>query len=173
MNIEDNLPAPGIEWEINVDRKQASKFGVNIGSIGNVIKLATNGLKLGEYRPDDSNDSIPLYLRYPNEGRTLDTIENLRISTQNGLVPISNFVNIKPNNRTGNIIRVDSKNAIKIGTTRKGIGPAYEDKVGRRGIRVMDLASEKNLSRKIEFTATVLTWPEPTIPTTIARNLFA
>ena len=52
MNIEDNLPAPGIEWEINVDRKQASKFGVNIGSIGNVIKLATNGLKLGEYRPD-------------------------------------------------------------------------------------------------------------------------
>ena len=114
MNIEDNLPAPGIEWEINVDRKQASKFGVNIKSIGNVIKLATNGLKLGEYRPDDSNDSIPLYLRYPNEGRTLDTIENLRISTQNGLVPISNFVNIKPNNRTGNIIRVDSKNAINI-----------------------------------------------------------
>ena len=46
MNVEDNLPAPGIEWEIKVDRKQASKFGVNISSIGNVIKLATNGLKL-------------------------------------------------------------------------------------------------------------------------------
>ena len=42
MNIEDNLPAPGIEWEINVDRKQASKFGVNIKSIGNVIKLKRN-----------------------------------------------------------------------------------------------------------------------------------
>ena len=70
MNIEDNLPAPGIEWEIKVDRKQASKFGVNINSIGNVIKLATNGLKLGEYRPEDSNDSIPMYLRYPNEGRS-------------------------------------------------------------------------------------------------------
>ena len=114
MNIEDNLPAPGIEWEIKVDRKQASKFGVNISSIGNVIKLATNGLKLGEYRPDDSNDSIPMYLRYPNEGRTLDAINNLRISTQNGLVPISNFVDIKAANRTGNIIRVDSKNAINI-----------------------------------------------------------
>ena len=114
MNIEDNLPAPGIEWEIKVDRKQASKFGVNINSIGNVIKLATNGLKLGEYRPDDSNDSIPMYLRYPNEGRTLDTINNLRISTQNGLVPISNFVDIKAANTTGNIIRVDSKNAINI-----------------------------------------------------------
>jgi len=114
MNIEDNLPAPGIEWEINVDRKQASKFGVNISSIGNVIKLSTNGLKLGEYRPNDSNESIPIYLRYPNEGRTLDTINNLRISTQNGLVPISNFVDIKASNTVGNIIRVDSKNAINI-----------------------------------------------------------
>ncbi len=114
MNIEDNLPAPGIEWEINVDRKQASKFGVNIGSIGNVIKLATNGLKLGEYRPDDSNDSIPLYLRYPNDGRTLDAIENLRISTSSGLVPISNFVDIVPNTKTGNISRVNSKNSINI-----------------------------------------------------------
>ena len=114
MNVEDNLPAPGIEWEINVDRKQAAKFGVSISSIGNVIKLATNGLKLGEYRPDDSNDSIPMYLRYPNEGRTLDTINNLRISTLNGLVPISNFVTIKAANTTGNIVRVDSKNAINI-----------------------------------------------------------
>ena len=114
MNIEDNLPAPGIEWEINVDRKQASKFGVNIGSIGNVIKLATNGLKLGEYRPDDSTKSIPLYLRYPNDGRTLDAIENLRVSTQSGLVPISNFVDIVPNSRTGNISRVNSKNSINI-----------------------------------------------------------
>ncbi len=114
MNIEDNLPAPGIEWEINVDRKQASKFDVNIRSIGNVIKLATNGLKLGEYRPDDSDDSIPLYLRYPNEGRTLDTIDNLRISTQNGMVPISNFVKITASNTSGNIVRVNSKNAINI-----------------------------------------------------------
>ena len=47
-------------------------------------------------------------------------------------------------------IREDLKNAVKIGTTRKGIGPAYEDKVGRRGIRVMDLADEKNLARKID-----------------------
>ena len=81
INIEDNFPAPGIEWEINVNRKQASKFGANISSIGNVIKLATNGIKLGEYRPDDSDNSIPLYLRYPSEGRTLDTIQSLRVNT--------------------------------------------------------------------------------------------
>jgi len=47
-------------------------------------------------------------------------------------------------------IREDSKNVDKIGTTRRGIGPAYEDKVGRRGVRVMDLADKKNLSKKID-----------------------
>ena len=113
-NIEDNFPAPGIEWEIKVNRKQASKFGANISSIGNVIKLSTNGIKLGEYRPDDSDDSISLYLRYPSEGRTLDVIQNLRVNTNQGLVPISNFVEITPSNRTGNIIRVNSKNAVNI-----------------------------------------------------------
>ena len=114
INIEDNFPAPGIEWEINVNRKQAAKFGANISTIGNVIKLATNGIKLGEYRPDDSNDSIPIYLRYPSEGRTLDIIQNLRVNTAVGLVPIANFVEIIANNRTGNIVRVNSKNAINI-----------------------------------------------------------
>jgi adenylosuccinate synthase len=48
-------------------------------------------------------------------------------------------------------IREDSKNTEKIGTTRRGIGPAYEDKVGRRGIRLMDLASKQNLSKRIDM----------------------
>lgn len=43
-----------------------------------------------------------------------------------------------------------SNGGIKIGTTRRGIGPAYEDKVGRRAIRVMDLADLDTLSAKIE-----------------------
>ena len=47
-------------------------------------------------------------------------------------------------------IREDSAGKGKIGTTRRGIGPCYEDKVGRRSIRVMDLRSESNLSQKIE-----------------------
>ncbi len=38
----------------------------------------------------------------------------------------------------------------KIGTTKRGIGPAYEDKVGRRSIRVMDLVSESNLEKRLE-----------------------
>ena len=47
-------------------------------------------------------------------------------------------------------IREDAAGNAKIGTTRRGIGPAYEDKVGRRSIRVMDLASESNLDKRLE-----------------------
>ncbi len=47
-------------------------------------------------------------------------------------------------------IREDIAGNSKIGTTRRGIGPAYEDKVGRRSIRVMDLSSENNLSNRLE-----------------------
>ena len=47
-------------------------------------------------------------------------------------------------------IREDNAGKGKIGTTRRGIGPAYEDKVGRRSIRVMDLTSEKNLDQRLE-----------------------
>ena len=46
-------------------------------------------------------------------------------------------------------IREDSSKGEKIGTTRRGIGPAYEDKVGRRSIRVIDLSSEQNLDSKL------------------------
>jgi adenylosuccinate synthase len=47
-------------------------------------------------------------------------------------------------------IREDAAGKSKIGTTRRGIGPAYEDKVGRRSIRVMDLRSENNLDHRLE-----------------------
>ena len=47
-------------------------------------------------------------------------------------------------------IRENAAGKGKIGTTRRGIGPCYEDKVGRRSIRVMDLRSEKNLDKRLE-----------------------
>ena len=47
-------------------------------------------------------------------------------------------------------IREDSAGKGKIGTTRRGIGPCYEDKVGRRSIRVMDLRSESNLDNRLK-----------------------
>ena len=57
---------------------------------------------------------------------------------------------ILPFHREMDEIREDAAGKSKIGTTRRGIGPAYEDKVGRRSIRVMDLRSESNLDHRLE-----------------------
>ena len=57
---------------------------------------------------------------------------------------------ILPFHRELDEIREDAAGKAKIGTTRRGIGPAYEDKVGRRSIRIMDLASEKNLDKRLD-----------------------
>ncbi len=57
---------------------------------------------------------------------------------------------ILPFHREMDEIREDVAGKEKIGTTRRGIGPTYEDKVGRRSIRVMDLRSEKNLDQRLD-----------------------
>ena len=58
---------------------------------------------------------------------------------------------ILPFHREMDEIREEAAGKNKIGTTRRGIGPAYEDKVGRRAIRVTDLANKNNLSKRIDM----------------------
>ena len=78
-------------------------------------------------------------------------MENLGVKINSDNLFIADNANlILPIHKELDEIREDSKNVDKIGTTRRGIGPAYEDKVGRRGVRVMDLADKKNLSKKID-----------------------
>ena len=84
----------------------------------------------------------------------LDEIEEIKSKgvdvSQNNLI-ISEAANlILPFHREMDEIREDEAGKAKIGTTRRGIGPAYEDKIGRRSIRVMDLVSESNLDHRLE-----------------------
>ncbi len=44
----------------------------------------------------------------------------------------------------------ENNNLVKIGTTKRGIGPAYEDKVGRRALRLCDLFDKENLFNKVD-----------------------
>ncbi len=79
-------------------------------------------------------------------------IEKLGIKiTNKNLYIAENATLILPLHKELDGIREDAKNTDKIGTTRRGIGPAYEDKVGRRAIRVMDLKNKKNLSKRIDM----------------------
>ena len=69
---------------------------------------------------------------------------------QNNLILSESANLILPFHKEMDEIREDAAGKAKIGTTRRGIGPAYEDKVGRRSIRVMDLISEDNLDHRLE-----------------------
>ena len=69
---------------------------------------------------------------------------------ENNLILSESANLILPFHKEMDEIREDAAGKAKIGTTRRGIGPAYEDKVGRRSIRVMDLISENNLNHRLE-----------------------
>ena len=85
----------------------------------------------------------------------LDEIEEIRdkgVNVEVGNFIISESANlILPFHKEMDEIREDAAGKSKIGTTRRGIGPAYEDKIGRRSIRVMDLRSEKNLDQRLDL----------------------
>ncbi len=107
IDFEDSRPLPGIEWSLDFDREIAGRFGADITSLGAVVQLVTNGILVGEYRPDDADDELDIRVRFPREGRVLDQLDALRISTRNGLVPVSNFVSRSPQPRIDSISRVN------------------------------------------------------------------
>lgn len=113
-NVDDTRPLPGIEWQIDVDRAEAARFGADITTVGNMIQLVTNGIKIGEYRPDDADDEIDIRVRYPYDSRSLTQIDELRIPTSTGLVPISNFVKRVPANKVSTIQRTDMRRTMKV-----------------------------------------------------------
>ncbi|HPD83524.1 MAG: efflux RND transporter permease subunit [Alphaproteobacteria bacterium] len=107
IDIEDSRPLPGIEWELQVDRAQASKFGIDISIIGDYVRMVTNGLKVTDYRPDGAEDEVDIVIRHSREERTLDQLDQVRIETNQGSIPISNFVKRIPKPAVGTINRVD------------------------------------------------------------------
>ena len=75
--------------------------------------------------------------------------QGINVTTENFMISETASL-ILPFHKEMDEIREDSAGAVKIGTTRRGIGPCYEDKVGRRSIRVMDLRSKSNLDARLE-----------------------
>ena len=75
--------------------------------------------------------------------------KGVKVSPENLIISESANL-ILPFHKEMDEIREDAAGNAKIGTTRRGIGPAYEDKVGRRSIRVMDLLSDENLDHRLE-----------------------
>ena len=113
-NVEDSRPLPGIEWQIKVDRAEAARFGADITLVGAMVQLVTNGILIGEYRPDDSDEEIDIRVRYPSDDRSLSQLDELRIPTPDGQVPISTFVERVPAQKVSTITRTDMRRTMNI-----------------------------------------------------------
>ncbi|MBL8577537.1 MAG: efflux RND transporter permease subunit [Mesorhizobium sp.] len=114
IDISDGLPPPGIDWSLEIDRAKAAQFGISPIAVGTVVQLVTTGLKLTDYRPAGADDAVDIRLRLPEDRRTLGTLDQLRIETSQGSVPISNFVSRKPEKTVGILNRIDGKRTITI-----------------------------------------------------------
>ncbi|OCW57660.1 efflux RND transporter permease subunit [Hoeflea olei] len=131
IDVSDGLPPPGIDWEIKVDRSVAARYGIGPSAVGTVVQLVTTGLKLTDYRPAGADDAVDIRLRLPEDRRTLSTLDDLRIETSHGSVPISNFVTREPAVSTGTLTRIDGVRTI---TVQAGIAEGLQADAVRRGI---------------------------------------
>ena len=113
-DLQDTLPLAGIEWEIEVDRARAAMLGVNVAEVGRMIQMITGGIIIGEFRPDDADEELEIRLRYPEQYRQLSAIDNLRINTSNGSVPVNSFIRRIAKPRVDSIQRIDMKETVFI-----------------------------------------------------------
>jgi multidrug efflux pump len=113
-SISDTASKPGIEWQLKVNRADAARFGADATLVGSTVQFLTNGLKIGEYRPDDVDDELDIRVRYPVESRFVGKLDELRMKTAGGMVPISNFVERTAKPKTDLIRHIDSQRVITV-----------------------------------------------------------
>ena len=113
-DVDDGLPLPGIDWRLEVDKAEAAKYGATPASVGAAVQLVTNGVKVTEYRPVDTDKSVDVLVRFPDRRRSLDQLDDLRINTPSGSVPMGNFVARKPAAKVGQVNRVNSMRVVTV-----------------------------------------------------------
>ncbi|PLX29934.1 MAG: MFS transporter [Alphaproteobacteria bacterium] len=115
LDVTDDQPLPGIEWQVKVNRDEAMRFQQNIASVGFISQMLTRGLKVAEFRPDHLRDEVDIVIRFPKSYRNLDHMRDLRIPTGDmGDVPLVNFAEIIPAQKIGTIHRINSMRAFTI-----------------------------------------------------------
>jgi multidrug efflux pump len=114
IDIDDTRSKPGIEWRLQVDRARAARFGADAALVGSMVQLVTSGLKVGEYRPHDVDDELDIRIRYPLSSRDIGHLDELRVRTDDGQVPISNFVTRKAVPKVDTINHADSRRIYEV-----------------------------------------------------------
>ena len=140
IDIDNGLPPPGVDWELQVDRAAAARFGLTPGAVGSMVRLVTGGLKLSDYRPAGADDAVDIVLRLPAEMRTISSLDQLQIQTVAGPVPISNFVTRVAAPTTGTLTRIDGFRTVTVqaglreGVQAAGVRAAIAERMQGAGL---------------------------------------
>ncbi|MCG7497636.1 efflux RND transporter permease subunit [Vibrio sp. Of7-15] len=113
-NLSDTGNKPGIDWQIDLQLDDAARFGADATVVGNTVQFVTNGLKVGDYLPDDSDEEVDILVRFPAEQRDIGRFDELRVKTAAGMIPITNFAQIKAAPKQDTIHRVGGHRVISV-----------------------------------------------------------
>jgi multidrug efflux pump len=107
-DIEDGKPLPMLDYQLVIDREKAALNGVDIASLNSVIPLITDGVTIAKFRGDKYDEEIDINVRFDIGDRDIDKLKTLNISTINGMIPITNFVEIVPVKKVPSIERTNA-----------------------------------------------------------------
>jgi multidrug efflux pump len=139
-DVDDGLPLPGIDWTLRVDKGEAAKYGASPAGVGTAVQLVTNGVKVTEYRPNDTDKSVDVLVRFPPDRRSLDQLDALQMNTPLGAVPISNFVTREPTRKVGLINRVGGQRVVNVtSNVAEGVQTAVVQQQVQQALAQMDL----------------------------------
>lgn len=145
-NISDTASKDGIDWKVDIRRDDAARFSADATLVGNTVQFVTNGLKIGDYLPDDSSEEVDILVRYPSDKRDIGRFDQLRVKTPAGLVPITNFAQIVPDHKQDTIKRLDGKRVVNImADMKEGYNLALELP------KIEQALSELGLPSSVEF----------------------
>lgn len=113
-DVRDDRPLEGIEWQLDINREAATRFGTDIVSTGSMIRMITGGQKVGEFQPDYSDEEVEILLRYPTQARNIDQFSQFNVQTHDGLVPVSNFMQRIAVPKSGDVVRLDGKRRYRL-----------------------------------------------------------
>ncbi len=91
-DLETTLPLPGVEYELVVNQEEAGRLGLDVGRIGSTVQFVTEGALVGYFRPLDNDEEVEMRIRLPESARGIRALDELRIQTPRGAVPLASVV---------------------------------------------------------------------------------
>ncbi len=119
VDVENELPSSGFQWNFSVNREKATLYGTSTNEVGTTLQMLTNGIKIGELRPADLKEEIDIRVRYPKEERNINTLNTIKVNSDNGLIPLQSIVDIQFVPKVTQIRRQYGMRSIKIGANMK------------------------------------------------------